>query len=338
MKILQQYILKNYSQIFFPIFLTLFSITSIVFLVKIASLTSVIQINFIELLLLYSFTVPTILFYTLPITIFISLSLTLSKLSSEYELIVITSFGLNPIKVIKLILPNILLSTILLLTISLGLMPKADYLKDIFINEKKRDAQFNIKASEYGQEFGDWLIYVGKENRGIYENIVLYQKTKDKDTFITARKAKMKNEDLYLSLILEDGKVININDNINQIDFKVMTINNNIKDISNINSLTDLWKYWNDLSKKSREADLSAFTLNSLLPLLSIFFILYIGYFNPRYQKNHSVSISLFLAVFFIILNNKLSKSIGLETLYIIPPIWVFISYILYRYKTKIYY
>lgn len=338
MKLLQQYILKNYSQVFFPIFLTLFAITSIVFLVKIASLTSVIQIDFIELLLLYSFTVPTILFYTLPITIFISLSLTLSKLSSEYELIVITSFGLNPIKVIKLILPNILLSTILLLTISLGLMPKAEYLKDIFINEKKRDAQFNIKASEYGQEFGEWLIYVEKENKGIYENIVLYEKATNKDTFIIAKKARMENKALSLSLILEEGKVININESINQIDFKMMTINNTIKDISNINTLTDLWKYWSDLSKKSREADLSASILNSLLPLLSIFFILYIGYFNPRYQKNHGVSISLFLAVVFMILNNKLSKSIGLNTVYIIPPIWILISYIFYKYKTKRYY
>jgi len=338
MKLLQKYILKNYSQVFFPIFLTLFAITSIVFLVKIASLTSVIQIDFLELLLLYSFTVPTILYYTLPITIFISLSLTLSKLSSEYELIVITSFGLNPIKVVKLILPNILLSTILLLTISLGLMPKAEYLKDIFINEKKRDAQFNIKASEYGQEFADWLIYVEKEDKGIYENIVLYQKSIDKDTFITAKKARMENEELSLSLILEEGKVININEDINQIDFKMMTINNTIKDISNINTLTDLWKYWSNLSQKSREADLSSSILNSLLPLLSIFFILYIGYFNPRYQKDHSVSISLFLAVIFMILNNKLSKSIGINSVVIISSIWLVISYIFYKYKTKIYY
>ena len=98
---LKKYLMTTYSQSFFPIFLTLYVITSIVYLVKIASLTSIIQINFLELLELYGYTIPTILFYTLPITIFVALALTLSKLSSEYELIVITSFGLNPIKILK---------------------------------------------------------------------------------------------------------------------------------------------------------------------------------------------------------------------------------------------
>jgi len=108
MKLLKKYLLINFSQTFFPIFLTLYSITSIIFLVKIASLTSIIQINFFELLELYLYSVPTILFYTLPISIFVSLSLTLSKLSSEYELIVITSFGLNPIKILKIFLPTLI--------------------------------------------------------------------------------------------------------------------------------------------------------------------------------------------------------------------------------------
>ena len=101
MKLLKKYLLIKYSETFFPIFLTLFTITSIIFLVKIASLTSVIQINFFELLELFSYSAPKILFYTLPISVFVSLVLTLSKLSSEYELIVITSFGLNPIKILK---------------------------------------------------------------------------------------------------------------------------------------------------------------------------------------------------------------------------------------------
>ena len=40
-----------------------------------------------------------------PYHIFISLAISVSKLSSEYEMAVITAFGVNPIKIIKLFLP-----------------------------------------------------------------------------------------------------------------------------------------------------------------------------------------------------------------------------------------
>lgn len=98
---LNQYIYSQLSLSFFPIFFGLFFITSIIFLVRIAALTSVITMNVVELFTLYLYSVPNILFYTLPISFFIALVIALGKLSSEYELIVITSFGLNPTKIFK---------------------------------------------------------------------------------------------------------------------------------------------------------------------------------------------------------------------------------------------
>ena len=113
---LKQYLYSQLAITFFPIFLGLFFITSVVFLVKIASLTSIITINFAELFTLYAYVIPQIIFYTMPISFFISLVITLSKLSSEYELTVITSFGLNPVNVLKIFFPiTMLLSAILLI-------------------------------------------------------------------------------------------------------------------------------------------------------------------------------------------------------------------------------
>ena len=105
---LKQYLYSQLAITFFPIFLGLYFITSVVFLVKIASLTSIITINFFELFTLYSYVIPQIIFYTMPISFFISLVITLSKLASEYELTVITSFGLNPVKILKIFLSGIL--------------------------------------------------------------------------------------------------------------------------------------------------------------------------------------------------------------------------------------
>ena len=339
MKLLKKYLLLNYSETFFPIFLTLYTITSIIFLVKIASITSVIQINFLELLELYSYSVPKILFYTLPISVFVSLVLTLSKLSSEYELIVITSFGLNPIKILKLILPTILLSSILLLLLSLVLMPKADYMKETFLQDKKTEAQFNIKASEYGQAFGKWLIYVNEEDKGLYKDIVLFQQAKGKDTFIISKYATMNNDGSSLSMNLDTGKALNITENVNQIDFKKMVINNELKSSSNINTLDDLILYWKDMMKnKGKASEFSFAILSSIFPLLSILFIIYIGYYNPRYEKNHSTLLAIALTTIYLILSHRISKEFGLITLALIPSIWILISLFIYKYKVKPHY
>jgi len=339
MKLLKKYLILNYSETFFPIFLTLYTITSIVFLVKIASLTSIIQINFLELIELYSYSIPKILFYTLPISVFISLALTLSKLSSEYELIVITSFGLNPIKILKLIFPTLLLSTILLLFISLALIPKAEYMRVSFMETKQSEAQFNIKASEYGQAFGKWLIYVNEESNGVYKDIVLFQQEKDKDTFVISKYATIHNDGSSLSLNLNTGKALNITEEIKQIDFKKMIINNELQPRIFINSLNDLISYWKLVYTYPSVATEFAFSiLVSSFPLLSILFAIYMGYYNPRYQKNHSTLLAISLTTLYLVLSHGASKEFGLITLAIIPSIWIIVSLFIYHFKVKPHY
>jgi lipopolysaccharide export system permease protein len=289
-----------------------------------------------ELLELYSYSVPTILFYTLPISIFVSLGLSLAKLSSEYELIVITSFGLNPIKILKLIFPSLLFSTILMLIISLALIPKADYMKKIFLEHKKTEASFNIKPSEYGQEFGKWLLYVDEEKNGLYKNIVLFQQQKKVDTFIIAKYATMRNSKTSLTLSLQEGKVLKIEKTINQVNFKKMVINNEIKQLPNINNIKDLILYWSDFRENSsKEYYLTFSILASIFPLISIVFIISIGYYNPRYDKNYAATISIILNSLYIIISQKITDNIGIEALNYIPIVWILLSFILYRYKIK---
>lgn len=338
MKLLKEYLLLNYSQTFFPIFLTLYAITSIIFLVKIASLTSIIQINFLELIELYSYSIPTILFYTLPISIFVAIVLTLSKLSSEYELIVITSFGLNPLKILNFLLPSLLLSSLLLLLLSLALIPKADYMKKTFLENKKTEAQFNIKASEYGQAFGKWFIYVNEEEKGIYKDLVLFQQNLTEDTFIISDVATMNNNGSSLSLNLKAGKAFKITDKVNQIDFKKMVINNEIESSSKITNIGDLIEYWKDVyTNQTKSEDFVFSILTSLYPIISILFALYIGFYNPRYQNNNSTNLAISATILFFIILIQL-KYLGLILLFYIPASWILISILVYYLKVKPYY
>jgi len=61
---------------------------SIVFFIQIARITSYIEISFGELFKLYSFMLPRVLLFVVPIAFFVSLAMTLFRLSKENESIV----------------------------------------------------------------------------------------------------------------------------------------------------------------------------------------------------------------------------------------------------------
>lgn len=328
---LKQYLYSQLAITFFPIFLGLFFITSVIFLVKIASLTSIITINFLELFTLFMYVVPQILFFTMPISFFLSLVITLAKLSSEYELTVITSFGLNPMNILKLFLPITLVISALLLVVSVGLIPKTKFLTKQFLEKKKKEANFNIKASEFGQKFGDWLVYISEKDDKVYDEVKLFKTEKKEDQFIVSQTAFLDNDKGFLTFKLENGKAFIINEKeFNQVNFKSMYINDSISD-SKIVIFTDSYNYWKDnISRNIDMDDLALYVLTSLFPLLSLFLVITFGYFNPRYEKNRAVFYSLISVVLYYVLIKTIGDKILLHALYTIPLLWVFGTYLLY--------
>jgi len=333
---LNHYLHSQLAITFFPIFLGLYFITSIVFLVRIASLTSVITMDFIELFTLYSYVIPQIIFYTMPISFFISLVITLAKLSSEYELTVITSFGLNPIKILKIFFPVTLILSILLLVISVGLIPKTKFLTNQFLSVKKKEANFNIKASEFGQKFGDWLIYISDKNDKVYKEIKLFKTENNKDQFIVSKTAVLDNDKGNLSFRLIDGRAfIFDNEEFNQVDYESMYINDSIAD-GKMEKFENSYEFWkNKIKIKSDLDDLTFFILTSLFPLISLFLVITFGYFNPRYEKNRAVFYSLMAVVSYYVLIKIIGDKILLHAIYIIPIIWIVGTYFLYSKTIK---
>lgn len=333
---LKQYLYSQLSITFFPIFLGLFFITSIIFLVKIASLTSIITLDFLELFKLFAYATPQIIFYTLPISFFISLVITLSKLSSEYELAVITSFGLNPLKIVRIYFPITFIISLFLLVVSVGLIPKTKFLTTQFLDFKKKEAHFNIKASQFGQKFGEWLIYIGSQNDTFYKEIKLFQNKENKQQFILSKTATLNNNEGDLSFKLNSGKAFIIeNSDVSQIDFKSMYINDSIagNDMENFTTSYEFWK--EKINNKKDMDDFSFFILTSIFPTISLFLIATFGYFNPRYEKNRAVPYSLVAIVLYYVIVKAIDDKLFLHSLYIIPIIWIVGTYILYSKTTK---
>ncbi len=135
------YISSNFSASrSLTIFLPFFLIISLVFLVRIAALTSQIQVSFRELLQLYSYSIPEIFFYTLPLSFIAALANVLIKLSQDNELIALYALGLKSKKILRSLLLLGLLFTLLLASISLLAMPLSKQFYRSFKDEKKNDA------------------------------------------------------------------------------------------------------------------------------------------------------------------------------------------------------
>ena len=284
-----RYLLKHFSELFSSLFFILFFITSMVFFIKIASLTAVIEMNFLELGTLYIYLLPRTLLYTLPVTFFLALTITLFNLSRENETIVLFTLGYDPKKIARFFMFfAALLSGILLITLFI-LIPISKELNSNFIDYKKAQAKFNIKASEFGQKFSDWFVYIEKSDDANkkYEGITLYQlpNGKEKEKLILAQKAQIHNEKGMLSLNLESGTIFDFSINeLAQTNFEKMNIN--AKPKVAIGSIQSVREYWSDVfTDKRRAYELSFFVLIALFPMASTLIAISIGIVTYRYNR-----------------------------------------------------
>ncbi len=282
------YLLKHFSSLFASLFFTLFFITSVVFFIKIASITAVIKISFYELGLLYIYLLPNILIYTLPITFFIALSISLFNLSKENETIVLFTLGYMPQKIARLfIIVSSILSLLLIVNI-LVLIPTAKQLNANFLDYKRAEAKFNIKATEFGQKFSDWLVYIDKsDKKDSYSGIVMYQEetAKNSEKIITAQSADINNDNGILKLKLANGKAFEISsEKIEQVNFKEMYLKSEPKD--SVSSVKDIITYWKLALKDDKRAyDLSFFLIIALFPVATVLFGVSIGIVTYRYER-----------------------------------------------------
>lgn len=330
MKKLHNYILSNFSSIFYPIFFTLFAITSVISFIKMASASALLKVTFLELLLMYGYMLPLILFFSIPIVFFASAVVSLSKLSLDSELIVLFSLGISPDDIARIYLRLAILVSVLLFILSLCLIPISKQLNKAFVEEKKATASLNIGYTDFGQKFADWYLFSERDTKTNISSIVLFCE-QEGDNFILAKDAKSINDKGTIQLSLHNGKAYIVKENeINQINFTNMVINNNQQ--AEITQYKDLVDYWaKSFIDDKRFKDLVTYVLISLFPILSIFCIVSFGVVNPRFLRNNS-AIYMIVAtlVYFVIVFVAVPKS-PIISLMTIPILWIFVSYYIYK-------
>jgi lipopolysaccharide export system permease protein len=284
---------------------------------------------------LYFFILPQTLFFTIPISFFIAGVMAMHKLASENEMVVLFALGITPTKVTLIIAKVALILSAILLFTSIMVVPHAKQLYSNFINYKKSHVTFNIKASKFGQQFGTWLLYIGKEHEDeSYSDITLYKSNEEgKEVLIIADEARISNENMQLRFKLTNGKAYLYGDNeLNQINYDRLTIN----DTSILSKLryTNTLDYWEPITRLRGVRDkFITSVMFSLFPLLSLPLLLSLGMVNSRHEKSRTyfnifISLALFFALF-----SSLGTLIKLWAIPVSIIIWLTITVMIYKKK-----
>jgi len=329
---LRRYIITNLSLLFFSVFLSLLAIASIIFMIKLAKYTAVIKLDVLDLWKLYTFVLPDLLFYTLPVTFFITAILALYRLSTDNEMIVLFALGIKPRQILKILFRPAAILSLLLMFDFLVVVPHAKLLSKNFVKFKAAEAKFNLSASEFGHNFDNWLLYIGKDNKnGTYSDVILFRKDKKEEIIVGAKDAEVFTQDGVFKLRLKNGQGYSYDDKtLTQIDFETMNINNMLRE--NYNTYRSTIDFW--LHPDGRESKIKDFVvgiLSSLFPLFSLFTILSIGIVHVRHQQGHVYSsMALAIMIFYGVM-------FGLRDplhFYVIPLLlfgWLLISIPIYK-------
>lgn len=334
----KRYFLRAFSQVFFPFFIVLFFVSSVILLITIAGSSYAVKLSFADMVYLFVYSLPNTIFFIIPITFFASCVLAISRLSFDYEMLVFFSLGVRPFDLMK---SFFLLNCIVCLTslvFSLGAVPVSKRAFDNFIEHKKVDIDVNIKAGEFGQKIGDWLIYVEGAKERIYQNLVLFSiGNKILENFISAEEGQVSNNKGVFALVLQNGhSYVSQNNEFKKVLFSEAKIKTRIGEAPL--SGYDLYAYWKDAfdgSNRSKQRKFVKAILISIFPFLSLFFIPLIGIANPRYHKNlSSLYIILSIVIYFIFVQ-ILVDAAPFIALLLIPPLWLIGGFVLYSYKIR---
>lgn len=332
MKQVQKYITRNLSSLFISMFLPLFFTASVIFLIKLATYTAIIELTPLDMLKLYIFVLPELLFYTLPISFFVAATLAMLKLSNDNEIVVMFSLGIRPSLMVKTLLkPAILLFFVMALDF-LVLFPHTKVISTNFLLHKKSEAKFNLSASEFGNSFGDWLLYLGKENPdGSFGDVFLFNKENNEEILISAKHAEVLNENATLRLRLTDGEGYSYSEeSFSQIDFDLMHINDAMN--MELKAYETPIEYWSsDLQAKSKKEALITNSLLSFFPIISLFLVLSIGVVHARHQKSYAY-LSLFVTILlYYSATLVLQKFLGFALIPLLTLSWLLVTYLIYK-------
>lgn len=348
---LYAYLIRTFLGSFFPLFFTLFTISSVVAIIKLADITSIIRLGSTDFFKLYLYGVPQLFFYSIPISFFLAASISLSKLSFDSEITAMIALGATKKNIIK---PFFILSatfSAILLYLGILLIPASNTTAKLFIEEKKASSKLNLEPNSVGQKFGDWYVFALGENKHIgFTDVVLFSRNFHSDFAETQNSKKNENSSdkiIYSKsaqiivdsdqpvLQLKNGSALVYDQNltslmVRKLKFDLLSLREEIVE-SNLGIVTFV-DYWLQAgSDKKRAKDLTDTILTSFSPIINLLLAFAFGVTMSRRDKNKAVIYSVVAISAYYIMILMITPKITFYAIPLITAVWTFVVYNIYR-------
>lgn len=207
MKILRNYVLKDFMSTFIFSMLILSMVMLMGNLMKISDMVLRKGVNIIDALKIFSFFIPPLLRYTLPLSFFLGVLLAMGRLIADNEIVAIRVAGVSLFKILNILLILGIMFSLFLFILNDKLIPEFKYryrshIKNIY----SKNISALIEPGIFLEHFKRHIIYVSDKTENRLKNVFIYElDNSDEVSKVTfAKKGEFIVEDNILKLKLED--------------------------------------------------------------------------------------------------------------------------------------
>lgn len=208
MKILRNYIIKDFLSVFIFSFLILSMVMLMGNMMKISDMIVRKGVNIIDALKILFYFIPYLLGFTIPLAFLLGVLLVMGRLISDNEIVAILVAGISLFKILNIFLILGFIFSLLLFILNDRVIPDFHYryrseIKNIY----SKNISALIEPGVFLEHFDNYILYVTDKNENKLKNIFIYEiDQKQKSTKVTfAKNGEFIVEGDILKIKLEDG-------------------------------------------------------------------------------------------------------------------------------------
>ena len=208
MKILRNYIIKDFLSVFIFSFLILSMVMLMGNLMKISDMVVRKGIGIIDAFKILSFFIPYLLGFTIPLAFLMGVLLVMGRLIADNEIIAIRVAGISLFKILNIFLVLGFIFSLFLFILNDRVIPDFHYryrseIKNIYF----KNVSALIEPGVFSEHFENYILYVADKNGNKLKNVFIYEiDDKQKTTKVTfAKKGEFIVEGDILKIKLEEG-------------------------------------------------------------------------------------------------------------------------------------
>ncbi|MBN2483119.1 MAG: LptF/LptG family permease [Candidatus Omnitrophica bacterium] len=207
MRILRNYILKDFFSAFTFALLSLTLVMVLGNLVKISDMVIRKGVSLFEAFKLFAFFMPYLLGFTIPLALLLGILISLGRLIADNEIVAIQVAGISPIRILKIFLVIGLGFSLFLFYLNDKILPHFHYqYRSQMKTLSSQKLSMTIEPGVFLDNFENFILYVGDTEENKLKNVYIYETSEDQLSRVTfAKRGEFIVEPHTIKMKLEEG-------------------------------------------------------------------------------------------------------------------------------------